>query len=269
MVGGASTVTLTISGTLTMGSGGLILNNGATAVSVTGGTLAFGANPIYLYGGGNGASTLAVASLITGTAGLTKFGPATVTLSAASNPGLTGGIFLNGGTLATAAEFTLGPVTNPLTFNGGALSITPTTAVTLTATHPITLNAQGGTFIAAGVAATPDVVAGEITGAGALTVSNPATGVLSLAPAVVISSSDRINSNIITVTSTAGLAVGADLQRPHRSRQRDNQSDHRRHPLPRLGGRHGHGHSGVRRLQRQQLRRWHHGDQRHPALQRG
>ncbi|HEX8912629.1 MAG TPA: autotransporter-associated beta strand repeat-containing protein, partial [Humisphaera sp.] len=98
--------------TLTVGAGanpaGVIVNG----VTISNGTLAFGANEGVLYAGGSAAG--AVSAAIAGTGGLTVFGAGSLTLSSA-NPGLSGAVRVNGGTLtldnATGSATGTGAVT--------------------------------------------------------------------------------------------------------------------------------------------------------------
>ena len=118
--------TLTNSGTTTVnggaasstnsGLGGVILNPTATVSSITGGTLAFGSSEGVVYVG-SGASNGSIASIITGTGGLTKFGPGTLTLTSANNS-YSGGTTINGGTLWITNEAQLGTAAS-ININGG------------------------------------------------------------------------------------------------------------------------------------------------------
>jgi len=86
------------------GLGGVIFNPTTTKALITGGTVAFGSSEGVVYVG-SGTGTGEIASNITGTAGLTKFGPGrlTIRLTASSTlSGLSGGMTVNSGTLAVA-----------------------------------------------------------------------------------------------------------------------------------------------------------------------
>ena len=84
------TAALSGSQTLTLNSGGLILNGGL----VSGGTLAFNATPL-IFAGTTTAGT--VASAVERAAGLMKFGPGTVVLNADNSQTLSGQIAVNAG----------------------------------------------------------------------------------------------------------------------------------------------------------------------------
>jgi autotransporter-associated beta strand protein len=88
------TLTVPDANTLSVASGGLILNGSL----VTGGTLAFGAAEAVVHTAGAIASPNSrIASAITGSAGLTKSGVRTLSLTA--NNSFTGGVVVNDGTL--------------------------------------------------------------------------------------------------------------------------------------------------------------------------
>ena len=117
----SGTTTLGSSSTLTLNSGGLILNGGM----VSGGTLLFGPNgqqpalPL-IYAGTNIPGT--INSDIQSSRGLVKFGPGTLVL-AASNSGLSGDVYVNSGTLAAqnSGALGVGGVGSPTIVAAGAL----------------------------------------------------------------------------------------------------------------------------------------------------
>ncbi len=63
-------------------------------------------------------------SVITGTAGVKKEGPGQLTLNGANT--FTGGLFVNGGTLAISADNELGDAANTITLNSGTLALSGT-----------------------------------------------------------------------------------------------------------------------------------------------
>jgi autotransporter-associated beta strand protein len=129
---------------LTVGSGsgqaGIILNGAAIEDSAGGGALAFGGAEGVVYSS-NGNPT--ISAKITGTDGLTLFGPGDLTLSG-NNAGLSGGLNINQGTVTVNADADLGSSTNPINFNGGTLQFSA--AFSPSATRAITLNSGDGTI---------------------------------------------------------------------------------------------------------------------------
>jgi autotransporter-associated beta strand protein len=129
--------TLTNSGTTTVnggafsetnsGLGGVILNPTSSTVSqITGGTLAFGSSegviyvasgPPFVYSAGIATTGGTIASIITGNAGLTKFGPGALILTNNSNS-YSGGTTINGGSIVITNEAQLGTA-GTITINGG------------------------------------------------------------------------------------------------------------------------------------------------------
>src|SRR5207249_4331053 len=89
--------TLTLSGTNTLQSGGILVTpSSGFAKTITGGTLnagGFGDLLFHVYGGG-----LTINSALAGDNGLTKTGPGTLTLGG-TNTNLSGNIFINRGNL--------------------------------------------------------------------------------------------------------------------------------------------------------------------------
>jgi len=201
--------TLTNSGTTTVngtgGTAGVILNSGTTAVTndsvITGGTLAFGSSEgtIFAVTVPSGAGIGRISSAITGTAGITKFGPGALTLNG-NNSGLSGAVQLNQGTLNlnsanaigtgsftikdgttinnnSAAAITLS-TNNTQTWDGN-FTFTGTQALNLgtgavTMNNSRTITASASTLTVGG----PITGAGTLTkaGAGALTLSGSNTG---------------------------------------------------------------------------------------------
>lgn len=165
--GGTTTVNGVAAGTNSSGIGGVILNPTATASIITGGTLDFGASEGAIYvgsGGGFGS----IASNITGSAGLTKFGPGKLTLSGTTN-NYTGGTVINGGTLAITTDAQIGAVpgsfdASNITINGGG-TLDISANITLSANRGIVLGPGMQTFTAT---ANSPHIAGVISGTGGL-----------------------------------------------------------------------------------------------------
>jgi outer membrane autotransporter protein len=102
-------------------------------------------------------------------ASLVKVGAGTLTLT--NNNTYSGGTFLNGGTVAVAADGSLGAPTGGLTFDGGALQALGN----FDTFRAITLNAGGGTFDTNGNTLT---ITGAVAGAGGLTKQGAGTLIL-------------------------------------------------------------------------------------------
>ncbi len=168
-------VTATVSGTVTInglaaGSGnsglaGIILNPTTTASTITGGTLAFGSSEGLIYvGSGTGGGS--ISSAITGTAGVTTFGPGTLTLGGTNT--FTGGLNINGNTVSVSSDARLGASTNGINLNGGTLLTTAN--ITLGSGRVMTLSANGGTQSTTGTNISLTIgAANQITGTGAFT----------------------------------------------------------------------------------------------------
>jgi T5SS/PEP-CTERM-associated repeat protein/autotransporter-associated beta strand protein len=144
---------------------------------------------------------LTVANVIAGPGNLTISGPGTLTLTGANT--YTGQTILNDGTLAFAKESALGVAPagfapGQLTFNGGALNATATFSLGPD-TRGITLNANGGTFDLAPIAAL--TVGNPIAGVGKLTVSG---GLLILTSINTYSGGTTVNSGQLLVDNPSG-----------------------------------------------------------------
>jgi len=167
--------TLTNSGTTTVnggaasgtnsGLGGVILNSTATASTITGGTLAFGSSEGMIFAASSGAGNGTIASKISGSAGITKFGIGTLVLSSTTSD-FTGGIRINQGTLSISADTNLGNTGNGITFNGIG-TLTMTTAVTSARSITVNSGAVGRIQTPPGSA----TFSGNLTGDGTLVVS--------------------------------------------------------------------------------------------------
>ena len=130
-----STTTTLGSYTLSVSSGGMILNGG----TLSGGTVAFGSAPL-IYVGSNDPG--AISSALNASSGLVKFGPGTLVLSG-SNTGLSGNIYVNSGAINIQNAWALGASgtgNNTMVAAGASLQIQGNTAV---GGNAITLNGTG------------------------------------------------------------------------------------------------------------------------------
>ena len=131
----ATGYTLTLGGT--SGQAGLILN-GSNA-GILGGTLAFGTQEGVIYSGGGSSSS--ITSAITGSGGVTIFGPSPLILSGANT--YTGGTNIDG-TVSVASDV-FGAGSGNLAFNGGTLL----TTAGFTSSRNVAVGLGGGTLTAA------------------------------------------------------------------------------------------------------------------------
>ncbi len=122
--------TTTLANTITLGSGGLILNGGsASSARITGGGLAFNGNQALIYVGSSNPAVSGgtIESPMSGTGGLLKFGPGTLVL-ADSNVALSGTVTVATGTLRVANAGALG--SGAATVAGGAaMELSSTTGI--------------------------------------------------------------------------------------------------------------------------------------------
>ena len=194
--------TLTLGNSITVGSvtnnvGGLILNSGGSAggagSTISGsGTLAFGTAEGLIYVSDTSSTTpgytpspSTISSTISGSAGITVFGPSggvgTLILGGANT--YTGGTRFNSGivqvsTDTTSANSNLGASgTNALTFNGGTLQYNNSSAIS--EGRGITLNLGGGTIDVMNTGSTGNVtLTGTIGGSGFLIKTDVGTLIL-------------------------------------------------------------------------------------------
>lgn len=150
---------------------------------------------------------------LSGSGTLTVTGEGYVPITAADNSGYTGSININGGevwarTVATSGAAALGSGSNVNLSNNGRLVFSG--GSTITFEHDTVLSSGGGSFILGQtVAATPTVTwNGDISGAGALTVSNSGgtSGSLILGGAVT-----HLGDTTIEAGSTMTLANGGSM----------------------------------------------------------
>jgi len=188
---------------------------GTAAVNLTlaGGTLQYGAafalnpNRSILLGSGGGTidtnnTSDAIASLISGTGGLTKAGAGTLTLSATNT--YTGGTTVSGGVLRISADNNLGAVPSSdstnLTLSGGTLRYGA--AFSLAPTRAVVLGSGGGTFDTDN---TSDAVASPISGAGPLT--KIGAGTLTLTGVNSFSGGTTVGGGVLNVSGDYNLGA--------------------------------------------------------------
>ncbi|MDB6076166.1 MAG: hypothetical protein JWO89_3806, partial [Verrucomicrobiaceae bacterium] len=206
-VSAASTITITTGEILTLGTGGLLLNGAAS--SITGGSLSAGASAntaaeLFAYTNNTATISSVIANNGTGALTLVKNGPSSLTLS--SNNTFTGGTIVNSGTLILGGN--AGVTTVPAGSGAGA-----TVGLTIN-NASVTMGTNSGQ-----IAAATNI---NINGAGLLTYTgnNTLSGILNFnnsggfngtavaTPAALTNSTTVNTSNLVTVTSTVGLAVG-------------------------------------------------------------
>jgi autotransporter-associated beta strand protein len=125
---------------------GIIMNAGTIAVD----TLVLGdaEGAIYSSNADTGTSGREITSTITGTDGLTFFGPGSLTLWGDNGTSLSGAVNLNAGTLVAAGSYATG-VGDVLIHNGATLQVTSSVASTVTVGQSGTLYLNGGTMLGA------------------------------------------------------------------------------------------------------------------------
>nr|WMC97425.1 autotransporter-associated beta strand repeat-containing protein [Aminobacter aminovorans] len=139
------------------------------------------------------------ATKLTGTAGLNKIGPGTVTLTGTNT--YTGGTDISGGTLSVASDASLG--NGVLSFNGGTLNATASFATGRDAT----LGASGGGLSAdAGMTLTYN---GLLSGTGALSKSGAGTVVLGATNTY--AGGTAVNAGTLRLGAGGSLLFGKDL----------------------------------------------------------
>lgn len=200
------------------GQAGLILNSAST-ISNTGAlsNLAFSAAEAVVYV--NGASSFGTNVNVTGSAGLTLFGPGSLSLQGATN-GLTGGnlIVQRGATLTLGTTFALGA--RQLTLAGGTLNVAASTTVT---TGSGAINAGiGGGVINTGAGSTLNIAnlfafaANPITilGSGDVNFNHSVTSTVAGSPGLIIGTSASVYSGTVTIntaSATAATSLAATL----------------------------------------------------------
>lgn len=201
--------------TLTIGSAtqaGAILAAGGANAGLTGGTIAFGTRAASV----TTVNDLTITSDLTGTAGLAKAGPGTLTLSG-SGAGLTGGVVVGEGTLRYGV-FNALPTTAAITVNAGAtvdFNNFVSTAVTVASINGFgaVVNNTGLTIAGTGAS----ILGGPLSGAGGIFKSG--TGQLTLSgdnsgytgTFTIRDGLLRVETPTALGTGTAPLSIGSTL----------------------------------------------------------
>jgi fibronectin-binding autotransporter adhesin len=187
------------------GTSGPLGDNKMSAGSIAGaGTYNLGTNQLTV--GGNNLSTAVSGTINDGGdfggtgASLVKVGTGTLTLSGANT--FTGGLSINGGTVAVSANNNLGGASGGVTFGGGTLQ----TTASFTTTRTATLNATG-TFNTA--SATTLTWNGAIGGSGGL--DKIGSGTMVLGGANSYTGGTMVDAGVLRLGATGSLAAGSAL----------------------------------------------------------
>ncbi len=176
-------------------------NNGNSANTLT---LAGGTPTVTVNNLGTGKSAT-IAAEIDGTAGLTKAGSGTLTLSSANNA-YSGGTTISAGTLALSGSGTLGSPAGALTLSGGTLDLgagTPTVgAVSLTGAGTIQNGTLTGSSYAASLTSGTATISAALVSSGGVIMSG-AGGTLALS-GTGNSISGQVGSTGLGIEATAG-----------------------------------------------------------------
>jgi fibronectin-binding autotransporter adhesin len=157
---GVTAGTVTVSGTVDADAG---INFSTDGYTLAGGTLSLGgANAAANTIATDTATAIAIASVITGSTGLTKSGDGTLTLSGTNT--YSGGTTVSAGTLSVSSDANLGGTSGGITLGGGTLEMT--SSFTLDAGRTITAAASTTSTIA--VTSGTVSFAGPFTGSGGL-----------------------------------------------------------------------------------------------------
>ncbi|AWM37417.1 Extracellular serine protease precursor [Gemmata obscuriglobus] len=193
--------TLSVTGDGNLGTGAVILATGTT-LAVTGATTID--NDIALAGAATVDTSVAVTAsgILSGSAGLTKFGAGTLTLTNTNNEAaFSGTITAASGTLAVANDNALG--SGALTFSGGSFTITGTTTVD----NDIVLNAPTTPIdVGTGLTVTLSGVISETGGARAIDKSG--AGTLVLTGTNTYTGNTNLNGGTVSVAGDSNLGAG-------------------------------------------------------------
>lgn len=183
--------------------GGTILVSGTGAVLLTGFTgINFGTSEGFAFVTNTAAASLEIGAPIQGSAGFTKSGTGTLTLSASNT--FTGGLNINAGTVLFADAANLGDPSGAITFGGGVLR--PTTVNATLGSRAITLLAGGGTLDTNGFNLTIGP-ANSISGAGKLTKTG--LGTLSLAGSNTYGGGTVVNGGALVIAGDDSLGAAS------------------------------------------------------------
>ncbi|WP_396274878.1 beta strand repeat-containing protein, partial [Hyphomonas sp.] len=188
-------------GTLTLGSGGIDIQTGASSTNTTiSAPVILGANQSW--GVTDSGQTLTVSGAVSGSSNLTKTGAGLLVLSGA-NTGFSGSVAVNGGTVSIGASGNLGDgsATNTLSLAGGTLRNSGS-SVTLGTNRTVALGIGGGTFdvTSSNILTVDGVVSGSTnltkTGTGTLVLSGANSG---------FSGAVAINAGTLSISSSSNL----------------------------------------------------------------
>ncbi len=171
-IGMASGQTLTIGNTSLSSQAGLILDTSTISATSGTATLAFGTAEGLIYVN-SGANTISTG--ITGSGGLTIFGPGTLTLSGAVANTYTGGTRIQGGVTVIEAANNLS--SGPLSIDGGTLTNSSATSILPPTTQTLTVGPAGATINGSGGSGfTTPASATWLNGSGPITFTSTTTG---------------------------------------------------------------------------------------------
>ncbi len=225
----ANTATATIGfnattpGTLTLGSGGILVTSGAGATNIgtttTRGTLTSTTGEVIIQQQDT-TNSLTINSVISGT-NLTKSGDGTLVLTGTNT--YTGTTYINGGTVSITSTNNLGSNTSAIDINGGTLAIAGTGTINVVSVtgHVITVGPAGATFNFSanpGIAFTGSGFTGSgpvtKTGTGSWNVGATASsfsGTINVAAGTLAMTSAQLQSaGTITVASGAAFNINDD-----------------------------------------------------------
>ncbi len=200
------TPALTLNGTHTVGSGGILVTPavGANATRITGGSLTSGNGQdlIIIQNNTNAAGALTVDATITGAVALTKSGGGQLILAGTND--YTGATYLNGGVTSINSNANLGAVGTgaAVHLNGGTLSATATLALDNAGANArgVVLGSNGGTLdVASGQTLT---VSGALSGEGAL--AKTGAGSLVLTGSSTQTGATTVSAGLVQISGQTG-----------------------------------------------------------------
>jgi fibronectin-binding autotransporter adhesin len=219
----ASARTLTLSGTNTLTSGGLLVSSGVGAFNnlITGGILRGASSADLIVHQNNAGGALTIASEIadnTAATALTKSGAGTLILSGTNT--FTGSVFLNAGTLQLASAGALNTTTpNAVVFNNNssarlqvfgvnAAVSSLTTSTVLANTAPIIENGSSTNSVLTVGNSTANTFVGTLqngTGGGLLGLTKSGVGTLTLSGTNTFTGATTVSSGTLALTGNANL----------------------------------------------------------------
>lgn len=224
---GAAANTLTLQGTNTITSGGILVGSavGSNLSTITGGTLTGVASKDLAIIQNNTSGGLTISSIIANTTltSLTKSGAGLITLDASNT--FTGGLTINGGKVllnnagalnsTTPNNVTFGTgASGTLTLNGNNLTIPTLNTNATTPGSSIIENANAGnaTLTIGNASNTSSSFAGVIqngTGVGTLALTKAGTGTLTLSGASTYSGGTALTAGTLVISNATSLGAGA------------------------------------------------------------